>query len=74
MTHDELAALPDVTPQIVGHEIAPGVVVPKVAGGFSGALWQDVNDGEHLYRGDWYTTGWHSGVHVKRRSSYWSHV
>ena len=73
MTQDEFETLPDVTPGIVEHRSAGSrVVIPVLEGGFTGVLWKDATDGECMFRGVCYETGWHKGVHVKRRSPHWS--
>jgi sugar lactone lactonase YvrE len=71
MTHDELMALPDVTPRMnfTEQEVDGRLVqIPTAMGGFSGALFTGPDDGSVVdANGVAWMVGQHGGVRVRRR-------
>lgn len=73
MTHEELMALPDVTPTIgYSEQLAPDgskVLIPTMAGTPTGAIYQSAEDGSFIdSNGCRWMVGWLDGGRVRRRA------
>lgn len=73
MTHEELMALPDVTPTIgYTEQLAPDgrkVLIPTHVGAPVGAIYQGADDGSFTdLNGDCWMVGWMNDVRVRRRA------